>query len=137
MSFKHIQYVLTIVQEGSITAASNKLYVTQPALSQMVKLIERDLGAPIFDRNTDPISLTFEGQKYVDAAQKMVDIVRNLQAEVVRTKQEVRGRIRVGISIQRGLQLLPHVIPEFRTQYPLVRIELIEQGSAILEKMIC
>lgn len=55
MNFKHINYVLTILNEGSITAASKKLFVSQPALSQTIKLIEQDLGAPIFDRTTDPI----------------------------------------------------------------------------------
>ena len=58
MNMKHIQYVLTVLREGSITGASKKLYVSQPALSQTIKQIEQDLGAPIFDRTTDPISLT-------------------------------------------------------------------------------
>lgn len=68
MNFKHINYVLTVLTEGSITAASKKLFVSQPALSQTIKLIEQDLGAPIFDRSTDPISLTYAGQRYVEAA---------------------------------------------------------------------
>ena len=50
LNFKHINYVLTVLTEGSITAASKKLFVSQPALSQTIKLIEQDLGAPIFDR---------------------------------------------------------------------------------------
>lgn len=62
MNFKHINYVLTVLTEGSITAASKKLFVSQPALSQTIKLIEHDLGAPIFDRSTDPISLTYAGR---------------------------------------------------------------------------
>lgn len=135
MNEKHIQYVLTIVQEGSITAASKKLYVTQPALSQTVKLIERDLGAEIFNRRTDPISLTFAGQKYVEAAQQMVDIERILQAEIKKTKKEIRGTVRLGISMQRGLQLLPCVIPEFKNQYLLVKVKLLEHGSTTLERM--
>ena len=72
MNMKHIQYVLTVLREGSITAASKKLYVSQPALSQTIKQIEQDLGAPIFDRTTDPISLTYAGRKYVDAAEQML-----------------------------------------------------------------
>jgi len=85
MNEKHIQYVLMIAQEGSFTAASRKLYVSQSSLSQTIKLIERDLGAPIFDRNTTPVSLTFAGQKYVEAAQKVVDIRRSLQEEIMKT----------------------------------------------------
>lgn len=135
MNMKHIQYVLTVLREGSITGASKKLYVSQPALSQTIKQIEQDLGAPIFDRTTDPISLTFAGQKYVDAAQRMLDIDRNLRAQIAELKDEIHGKIRVGISVQRGLQLLPQVIPEFARLYPFVKVELVEYGSDTLERM--
>lgn len=88
MNERHIEYVLTIVREGSITAASRKLYVTQPSLSQTIKLIERNLGAEIFNRKTEPISVTPAGQKYIEAAQKVLDIERGLQQEIGRMKRE-------------------------------------------------
>lgn len=135
MNMKHIHYVLTVLHEGSITGASKKLYVSQPALSQTIKQIEHDLGAIIFDRSTDPISLTSAGQKYVEAAQQMLDIDRNLRAQIAEMKNEIHGRLRVGISVQRGLQLLPRVIPEFSRQYPFVKVELIEHGSDTLERL--
>lgn len=135
MNMKHIQYVLTVLREGSITGASKKLYVSQPALSQTIKQIEQDLGATIFDRSTDPISLTYAGQKYVDAAQRMLDIDRNLRTQIAEMKNEVHGRIRVGISVQRGLQLLPLVVPDFVRLYPYVKLELVEHGSDTLERM--
>ena len=135
MNFKHIQYVLAIVSEGSITAASKKLFLSQPALSQTIKQIEQDLGAAIFDRNTDPISLTYVGQRYVEAAQRILDIDHNLRAEIAEAKKEVRGRMRLGISTQRGLQLLPLVIPEFVKHYPFIKIDLVEHGSDTLERV--
>ena len=135
MNIRHIQYVLTILREGSITAASKKLFVSQPALSQTLKQIEQDLGATIFDRTTDPISLTYAGQQYVDAALQVLDIDRNLRARIAETKKELHGRLRLGISMQRGLQILPQVIPDFSRMYPYIRIELIEHGSATLEHM--
>ena len=135
MNIRHIQYVLTILREGSITAASKKLFVSQPALSQTLKQIEQDLGATIFDRTTDPISLTYAGQQYVDAALQVLDIDRNLRARIAETKKELHGRLRLGISMQRGLQILPQVIPDFTRMYPYIRLELIEHGSATLEHM--
>lgn len=47
MNIKHAQYMLTVMQEGSITAAAKKLYISQPSLSQMIKLVETNLGTPI------------------------------------------------------------------------------------------
>lgn len=84
MNEKHIQYVLTVVKEGSITAASKKLYVSQPSLSQTIKLIERDLGAEIFNRRTIPISLTLAGEKYVEAACQVENIKNCLHEEIRR-----------------------------------------------------
>ena len=65
MNPKHAQYMLTVYQEGSITNAAKKLYVSQPSLSQMIKLVESNLGAPIFNRSTDPLTLTYAGEKYI------------------------------------------------------------------------
>lgn len=135
MNLKHINYVFAILREGSITAAAKKLFVSQPALSQTIKQVEADLGAPIFNRSTDPISLTYVGEKYIEAARQVMTIHSNLRAEVEETKKETHGRMRLGISIQRGLQLLPLVIPAFVQKYPYVKIELIEHGSDTLEKL--
>lgn len=68
MNLKHAQYIMTILQEGSITAAARKLFISQPSLSQVVKLAETNLGAALFNRSTDPITLTPAGEKYVAAA---------------------------------------------------------------------
>ena len=135
MNFRHINYVLTVLREGSITAASKKLFVSQPALSQTIKQIEQDLGATIFDRTSDPISLTYAGKRYVDAAQRMMEIDNALRADIAESSKEIHGRLRVGISTQRGLQLLPLVVPEFAARYPFVKIELVEHGSDTLERL--
>lgn len=84
MNERHIQYVLTIVQEGSFSAASKKLYVSQPSLSQTVKLIERDLGAEIFERHAKSLSITPAGKKYIEAARKIWNIQQDLQQEIAR-----------------------------------------------------
>lgn len=135
MNFRHIHYILTVLREGSITAASKKLYVSQPALSQAIKQVEQDLGATIFDRNTEPISLTYVGQRYVEAAQAILDIDRNLRTEIAETKKEVHGRLLLGISNQRGIQILPLAVPEFIKKYPYVKVDLVEYGSATLERL--
>ena len=74
MNEKHMQYVLTVLKEGSFTNAAKKLYVSQPSLSQIIKTAESNLGAPIFDRSTDPITLTPAGQLYVEAARQVTTI---------------------------------------------------------------
>lgn len=136
MNIKHAQYMLTILQEGSITNAAKKLYVSQPSLSQMLKLVENNLGTPIFNRNTDPITLTFAGEKYIEAAKQILAINNNLSREIEEIKHEEHGTIRLGIPVQRAMQVLPYVLPKFKQQYPFVSIDLREGGSTITENRV-
>jgi len=136
MNTKHAQYMLTVLQEGSITSAAKKLYVSQPSLSQMIKLVENNLGTPIFNRNTDPITLTFAGEKYIEAAKQILAINNNLSREIEEIRQEEHGTIRLGIPVQRAMQVLPHVLSKFQKQYPYVNIDLKEGGSSITENRV-
>lgn len=136
INLKYAPAILTIVQEGSITAASKKLFVSQPALSQTIRQVEEELGAPIFTRDTRHIELTHVGKLYIESVRQIQMIDQNLHARVSDSKDEVVGTFRLGISLQRGLQLLPLVIPEFIARYPLVRIQLREEGSGMLERRV-
>ena len=136
INLKYAPAILTIVQEGSITAASKKLFVSQPALSQTIRQVEEELGAPIFTRDTRHIELTHVGKLYIESVRQIQLIDQNLHARVSDSKDEVVGTFRLGISLQRGLQLLPLVIPEFIARYPLVRIQLREEGSGMLERRV-
>ena len=136
MNEKHMQYVLTVLKEGSFTNAAKKLYVSQPSLSQIIKTAESNLGAPIFNRSTEPITLTPAGQLYVEAARQVTTISTNLRKQVEELSNEEFGKIRLGISVQRGMELLPKLYPRFKKRFPHVDIELHEQGSATMEKSV-
>lgn len=135
MNLKHAQYVLTVLRVGSMTEAAKQLYISQPALSQTIRQAEEQLGTPIFNRDTTPLSLTYAGQMYVKAAREVMSDT-NLLNEIEEIKKESHGRMRLGFSVQRGMQLLPLVIPEFTKRYPYVRIELHEHGSDTLEQLL-
>lgn len=136
ISVKSAECIMTILRSGNFTNAAKNMYISQPALSQAVRKIEEKLGAPIFDRSTDPITLTEAGQIYMDAARQVMAINARLSNSINEIINEKKGRLRLGISMQRGMQLLPLVIPDFVREYPHVRIELLEHGSAALEKLL-
>ena len=135
MNSRQLEYILMVAREGSVTLASKRLFISQPALSQSIKQIESELGAPLFDRSTEPISLTFAGRRYVEAAQRILDIERNLRLEISGSEDAVHARMRLGISNQRGMQILPLVVPEYNRQYPYIRLDLVEHGSDTLERL--
>lgn len=73
-------YVLEVVKTNSITIAAENLKLTQPALSKYLKKLESELGIEIFDRSTNPISLTDAGERYVEAARRIIDTDNQLEA---------------------------------------------------------
>lgn len=135
MNLRQAGYVLEILEEGSISAAAKKLFISQPALSQTLRLAEKQLGAPIFKRTASPIALTYAGERYVHAARQMLLIEENLRGEMDEFNREERGRLCFGISRQRGIDIIPAVLTTFRARFPLVALTLEEHGSQVLEDL--
>ncbi len=136
MNLKHAQYVLTILEEGNITSAAKRLHISQPSMSQTLKAIEEDLGVPIFFRQNRGLNLTYAGQKYVEAVRETLAIEENLHRLIMELKQETRGLVRIGISAQRNISLMPQMLPIFIEKYPMVQVELIEMPSKNLENLV-
>ena len=77
MIFNGKEYVYEIYRERSFSTAAQKLYVTQPALSNKIKRIEDEIGSPIFDRSTSPIRLTEVGRAYIETVEQMIRLEEN------------------------------------------------------------
>ncbi len=133
MNLKQALYITTIAETGNISKAAKMLYVSQPSLSQMLKQVEDEIGLKLFDRSTSPFRTTYAGEVYIEAARTMLAANEHLEYELKAIRDEDSGRLRVGISVSRGIQILPYVIPVFRKMYPRVQIELTECGSTFLE----
>ena len=122
MNLKQAQYVKTIAECGSITAAAKKLFVSQPSLSQMLRQLEQETGLPIFDRSTSPMRLTYAGEKYLQAAERIIAANAELDNQLREIRQEHSGRLRLGISVTRAMQVMPLVLRIFQQQYPNVTL---------------
>ena len=136
MNLKQAQYVKTIAECGSITAAAKRLFVSQPSLSQMLRQLEQETGLPIFDRSTSPMRLTYAGEKYLHAAERILAANAELDSQLREIRHEHAGRLRLGISVTRAMQVMPLVMPIFQQQYPNVSLQLTESGSANLEELL-
>ena len=136
MNYKHAEYVMTIVEQGGITAAARVLHISQPSLSQTVKAVESDLGAPLFSRAGNRLTLTPAGRRYVDAVREIMTLEKNLRGEIAEMASDHRATLRIGISASRSVSLLPRILPEFMKRWPLVGVELKESPSVHLEELL-
>ena len=74
MDIKQMTYILTIAEEGGITKAAGKLFITQSALDQQLLKLENELGTQLFYRARNNFSLTAAGKVYEECAKKMVSL---------------------------------------------------------------
>src|SRR5437667_235894 len=114
--YKLLAFV-TVVQEGSLTAAVNKLHITQPALSARLKLLEEGLGCVLLERKARGVKVTTIGKLVYEIAQDIIKRMENLQT-TVRNHIELReGFIHLGAIPTSVAGILPDSISEFRKQY--------------------
>lgn len=136
MNKRQAELVLAILEAGSISGAAEKLYVTQPALSQALKTLEKELKTSIFQRGTNPIRLTYAGEKVADTARKIILLEQNLKREIEDINEERSGLFRFGLYSGATSRLLTTLVPLYVQVYPHVKLNIIEMGSATIEQML-
>lgn len=134
--FSGMNYVYEVYKEQSFSKAAENLYISQPALSSMIKKIETKIGMPLFDRSTSPIQLTECGKKYIKTAEKIMDL-ENEFAYYVGNLQELKtGRLSVGGTYLFSSFIFPPIIDKFRRAYPHVKLNLFEGHTPLLEQKL-
>lgn len=126
MEFRQFQYILKVAQMGSITRAAEALFLTQPALSHLIAKVEREEGFKIFDRSTNPISLTYAGERYLATIRRIIELGDQLHEEISDISSHKRGKLIIGIPSSRATCLLPRILPEYLRCYPNVEVQTVE-----------
>lgn len=111
---KEIWYVYEVYKEMSFSKAAKKLYISQPALSAMVKKAEQEIGTLIFDRSTTPISLTPAGKYYIQQAEKIMHIQEEMKAYFRIAAENEARTLRVGGSAFFLTYVFPPIIKQFQ-----------------------
>lgn len=136
MDFNQLEYVMAVAEEKSFSKAAEKLYISQPSLSQYIMRLEEHLGIKLFDRTTNPISLTFAGEKYIEAAKNILSLKKQLEREIDDITDSKKGRIVIGIPMSIERYILPMVLPEFYKRFPQYEIVIESSNAAGLEEML-
>ena len=122
MDLKEQKYVCTLAECKSLTRASERLYISQPALSLYINNVEKNLGAPLFERNGRKFELTWLGKQF--------------EAVMRQTEQESAGQVRIGIAQRRAIWFLPAVLSVYEREWPQVDVVIREGNLADLTIML-
>lgn len=131
MKLQQLRYLAAVAQSGlNITAAAEKLHTSQPAVSKQLKLLEDELGFPIFLRQGRTLTkITPAGRRVIDRAQKILKEVQGIKRLADDQKGDGRGTLSIGTTHTQARYVLPPVLRKFRERYPEVELHL-HQGTA-------
>lgn len=124
--FSEIKYVYTIFLEKSFSKAAKKLYISQPALSNIVKKIEEEIGYQVFDRSTIPLSATKEGEYFIKCIKKILDIEKNMKGYFHDLKNPSLTPIIIGGSSYFCAYVFPKLIKKYNNMFPEVYFDIFE-----------
>lgn len=134
MTLQQLRYFLCVVRTGSIRKAAKTLYVTEPTLSQQLKVLERELGSSLFERVHGHLELTELGRRI----QESCEAILAHEAAIRRDAEELKGHevLRVGAIPAAIRLLLADALTLFQSRWPGAHITLREEGTiAILEAL--
>lgn len=121
-----MKYVYAVYQENSFSQAAKKLFISQSAVSAVVRKAEQEIGCQIFDRSTIPFTLTPEGRFYIESIEKIQKVERDMQAYFDDRKNLKVGHLSVGSSSFYSAYFLARMVKAFQKSYPGIHIEIKE-----------
>lgn len=128
MDIKPFTYISQVVQLGSITKAANALFVSQPYLSTYISKVEEELGTAIFNRSTNPITLTKAGELYLETAAKIIKLDKEMRSALLDMAECKRGKIVLGMPVVHAVHMLPPLLKKFWQTYPHIEVHNIEDN---------
>ena len=123
---------ISVADNASFTRASQKLYVAQSAISRKIKLLEEELGEPIFKRVNKKIYVTPAGETLLRYARRIFQDMRNAKMEISEIAHLERGQLRVGAGMLACTYILPPVLERFKALHPRIDLEVITAPTDIL-----
>ena len=134
--FRGMEYVYAVYKEKSFSKAAEKLFISQPSLSANVKREEQCVGYPIFDRSTKPLGLTEPGKKYIETVEKIFSMQNEFSEYIDDLGDLKTGKLVLGGSSLYSSWVLPPLMGLFSKRYPLVQLELVEETTTNLQRML-
>lgn len=126
MNLSYYSNYVTIVEEGSLTAAARKLRIAQPALSNQIKALEAEYGARLFHRGARRLELTDAGQILYQRAKRMLAIETAARSEIASGFGGTKGTLKIGITSSFENERLLDALTAFSDRFPDAEVRVYE-----------
>ncbi len=135
MDVRALRYFTEVVRQQSFTRAAEKLFVTQPTISKMLRQLEEELGCTLLLREGRKLHLTDSGQAVYQRGLTILQEFHQLEAQIGDINQLKTGQLRLGIPPMVGMQIAGS-ISAFRRRYPGVQLKIAEYGGLTAQQAV-
>jgi DNA-binding transcriptional LysR family regulator len=138
MNLDHVRSFLEVIKRGSLSEAARALGVSQPAVSNQIKGLERELGTELLIRGErGVVSLTAAGEVFLVFARQVVAAHEEMLQKLSHLKEEVSGELIIAASTTPGEFVLPQLLTDFKARYPQVEAQVaIADTGDVVEKVL-
>ncbi|THA79023.1 LysR family transcriptional regulator [Streptomyces sp. A0642] len=137
MSLRQFEYALAVAEEGSVTAAAERLRVAQPSVSQQIRGLERELGVELFARTPTGLVATVVGRAFLREAEAAVSAARRARATARAGADELAGELVVAAQMGFGTRQWPGALDALRRRYPHLEVTVFEEPSSAELERLC
>ena len=127
--------LLKVCETGNFTRAAEQLSLTQPAVSQHIRMLENELGVKIFERSHNALRMTHEGEIVVKYARRMLSLYHNLQSELVNEKRQITS-LTVGITHTAESNTIAEALAKYVNTHESVKIKIVTDTADNLYGML-
>ncbi len=137
LSFNHIVF-FEVARNLSFSKAAELLFISQPAISKHIKNLELQYNVNLFERKSNSILLTREGEILYEHVSDAIRIQRRLEFEIsiVKNKHQAKGSLVVGASTTVALYVMPGILSAFHKAYPHISLRLVNRNSENILKAL-
>jgi DNA-binding transcriptional LysR family regulator len=135
-NFSELEFFVLVNRLGSLSAAARALDITPPAATMRLASMEKRIGARLLNRSTRKISLTPEGEIYLQHASRLIDELRELDEIVSGNGRAPRGLLRVNAPLGFGRTVIAPLVSNFTARHPdvEVQLEVTDRPIGLIEK---
>jgi DNA-binding transcriptional LysR family regulator len=131
VELRQLRAFMTVATVGHFGQAAEQLNLTQPALTQRVQSLERELGVRLFDRNAREVRLTTAGELLLPFAQRLVQLDEEALGELRDFRKGTTGQVRIAYHSAGDSSLAGSIIAEYRRRFPGVHVETSSSSSGV------
>lgn len=136
MNFDHLKVFAAVAYTKNFTKAAKSLHMSQPSVSAIIRQLEEQLGASLFERTTKTVSLTSSGKLLLKRSQEIKKLVHQTEKELELLNQSLHGNLLIGTSLTIGEHIMPHLLGSYKMSNPNVNIQMkVSNSEQIMDKI--